>query len=52
MSDLDRAAVTPEELDRIGRRADEAMSKIATAMDGLGAVTGRALRPGAGSRPP
>ncbi|MER5997577.1 YbaB/EbfC family nucleoid-associated protein [Nonomuraea sp. NPDC051941] len=46
MFDFDPAAVTPEELDRIGRRADEAMSKLATAMDGLGEVTGEGTAAG------
>ncbi|MEV4113741.1 YbaB/EbfC family nucleoid-associated protein [Nonomuraea sp. NPDC049695] len=43
MFDFDPAAVTPEQLEKLARRSDEAMSRLAAAMNGLDEVIGQGL---------
>ncbi|MDP4508680.1 YbaB/EbfC family nucleoid-associated protein [Nonomuraea turcica] len=46
MSDFNPAAVTPEELEKLARRADEAMATLVQAMNGLEEVTGEGTSAG------
>ncbi|MEV1173192.1 YbaB/EbfC family nucleoid-associated protein [Nonomuraea sp. NPDC049784] len=46
MSGFDPVTVTPEELEKISRRADQAMAKLAEAMNGLKEVTGEGTAAG------